>query len=114
MAIRSKGRRAIVVGDRTYYWDYRAQGRKPGAIDHDDLFFAHIPPVVRIVSEDKRFHATYDGIRVRSGDKDREIRPHHAFPVTPRVVRRLIEEALRLHAPGPDPRISTRRWWVDL
>lgn len=46
MAVRTKGRRKIVVDDRRYVWYVTERWDDPG----DEL---------RVVSEDKSFHATY-------------------------------------------------------
>ena len=112
MALSTKGRRQIEVRGRIFYWDFRAQGRGPGKITPDDMYFAPRPALVRIVAEDKQLHATWDGIRIHVGELARELRPHHVFPVTPRIIRRLIEEALRLQNPERDPRITPSCWWV--
>ncbi|PRP94899.1 hypothetical protein [Enhygromyxa salina] len=113
MGIRTKGRRRIEVEGQAYHWDYRASGRGPGQITADDMYFAPRPAVVRIIAEDKSLLATWDGVHLHVGELRRELRPHHIAPVTPKLVRQLIQEALRLRGSDRDPRITPARWWLD-
>ena len=99
VGIRKKGRRKIVVDGCVYYWDYREKGSNPGYVS-DAVWFG-VPTFVRIVSEDKMFHATYDGVHLIT-PKGQEVRPHHVFPVTPRGVQCLIKAAHRMMSNADD------------
>ncbi len=93
-----KGRRKLVVDGRTYFWDFREKGGKPGRGGFPD-WPPRPEPVVRIVSEDKRFRATYDGVHLSTDAGRCEVRPHRFSPITPRDIERLIELAHRLPLP---------------